>query len=491
MFIRVIVRAIIFLAILFLILLIPSSSPPDPPPGAKNPFAWNRDQYWSSLERELRSARPGGCNGVASKSDSGFAEIDRLLNNLASRNCQPDDSIFPGLESLFFEMAPQVGVCHELLPAYIGRFKSMRSLIKKQSCFWDMNSETARNCLYRLIYGGRLATEEVMLQMPKDSVPALILADTVSSSTPSAEILGVTIHSGDILVSRGGAATSALIARGNDYPGNFSHVALVYVDDSTGAASVIESHIEKGVAIATLDQYLKDTKLRVMVLRLRPDLPFLMADKMLPHKAAGWMLERARARHIPYDFEMNFNDTAKYFCAEVASTAYRNFGINLWMGLSHISSSGVKAWLGAFGVTHFETQEPSDLEYDPQLTVVAEWRDPETLYKDHLDNAVIDVMLERAESGERLKYDRYMLPLARVMKAYSAVLNMLGGVGPVPEGMSATAALRNKWFTARHEKIKERLMRLADEFKEKNNYVPPYWELVNLAREARQLEFGD
>jgi hypothetical protein len=54
----------------------------------------------------------------------------------------------------------------------------------------------------------------------------------------------------------------------------------------------------------------------------------------------------------------------------------------LWMGISHISSPGLRKWLSAFGVTHFETQEPSDLEYDPQLVVVAEWRDPETLRKD-------------------------------------------------------------------------------------------------------------
>ena len=45
------------------------------------------------------------------------------------------------------------------------------------------------------------------------------------------------------------------------------------------------------------------------------------------------------------------------------------------------------------------TLEPSDLEYDPQLTVVAEWHDPGTLFKDHLDNAVTDVLLEDANSG--------------------------------------------------------------------------------------------
>jgi hypothetical protein len=276
-----------------------------------------------------------------------------------------------------------------------------------------------------------------------------------------------------------------LIARGNDYPGNFSHTALVYVDPKTNLISMIESHIEKGVIIASLDQYLKDTKLRIMVLRLRPDLPAMAAEPMLPHKAASYALQRARAEHIPYDFEMDFANPDRLFCSEVVSDAYRRVDIALWMGRSHISAAGVRAWLAAFGVEHFETQEPADLEYDPQLSVVAEWRDPETLYQDQVDNAVVDVMLEGAEEGEELSYTWYMLPIARVVKIYCLVLNRFGIAGPIPEGMSATAALRNTWFSARHVRIKTRLLDLAARFKKQYGHTPPYWELVKLARKAK------
>jgi hypothetical protein len=160
-------------------------------------------------------------------------------------------------------------------------------------------------------------------------------------------------------------------------------------------------------------------------------------------------------------------------------------GITLWMKISHISSPGVRNWLAAFGVRHFQTEEPSDLEYDPQLAVVAEWRDPETLYKDHLDNAVIDVMLEAADSGKTLTYDRFMLPVGRVLKLYSATLNLFGGIGPVPEGMSAEAALRNRQLSSDHEAIKSRLARMAAYFRRERGYRPPYWELIRMARKAR------
>ena len=482
----ILLRIILALAVAGTVLLIPDSTPPVLPPGEKQPFAWNQDQMWSSLEAQFARARAAGCTHIAVRIDSTLAHLDTLLTTIADDAVAPQDARLVQLEGTLFQLGPMVAACTERLPDYVNAFTRLREIVKMQSRNWDMNSVAARQRVYRLLYGGRAAIEEVMLQAPPGTIPPLVLGCQEPSQTPSAEILGVTIQSGDILVSRGGAPTSALIARGNDYPGNFSHVALVQVDEQTHRVSIIESHIEKGVAIASIDDYLNDKKLRVMVLRLRADLPQLIADPLLPHKAATWMLEDARARHIAYDFEMDYRDKAKIFCSEVASAAYAKVGIMLWMGLSNISSRGVRSWLAAFGVRHFETQEPSDLEYDPQLRVVAEWRDPETLWKDHLDNAVIDAMLEGADSLETLRYSWYLLPVARVMKAYSAVLNLFGGIGPIPEGMNATAALRNKEFSRRHDAIKARLLALAGEFRKQNGYTPPYWALVRLAREAKE-----
>ena len=329
-----------------------------------------------------------------------------------------------------------------------------------------------------------------MLQAVPETIPALVKDHEEPSNTPSAEILGQIIHSGDILVSRGGAPTSALIARGNDYPGNFSHVALVHVDEKTYQPSIIEAHIEKGVAIATVNEYLRDKKLRVMVLRLRSDIPALITNPLIPHQAASLALNEAMARHIPYDFEMNHKEHLKLFCSEVASAPYQKLGIKLWMGISHISSPGIVRWLSLFGVKYFETQEPSDLEYDPQLRVIAEWRDPETLFKDHIDNAVIEAMLEASEKGRDLNYSRYELPLARIAKLYSHLLNVFGLIGPVPEGMSATAGLRNNQLSEDHQAIKEEVGFMAMKFKKQNNYTAPFWQLLDFSRKVL-MEMND
>ncbi len=473
------------LVILYLLLLIPAADPPTPETASQGAFLWNRDQFWKSLETQFQEARGVGCEALDGRVDGSLARAGQLVEAMTQESLEPADPKFDSLEDEIFRLAPMIAACPEHLPDYIALFTRTREMTKAQSVRWDMESPAARQRLYRLLYGGRAAVEEAMLQAPAGAVPALVRGRDEPSQTPAANILGVAVHSGDILVSRGGAATSALIARGNDYPGNFSHIALVHVHRKTHAVSVIESLIEKGVTVNSFEDYLAGKKLRVMLLRLRADLPQLRAEPTLPHFAASLVWANAQARHIPYDFEMDYRDHNKQFCSEVVSAPYQALGVNLWMGFSHISSPGVAAWLAAFGVRHFQTQEPADLEYDPQLCVVAEWRNPETLFKDHADNAVIDVMLEEAEAGATLRYSRPLLPLARCAKAYSVALNSLGRAGPIPEGMSATAALRSERFSQTHAAINQRLLVRAAEFKRQHGYTAPYWELVRLARQAK------
>lgn len=466
------------------LLSLPARSPtvPDPSPHGA-PFVWNQDSLWRTLEAQYIAFRTTGCGGA--EGDGGIADIGRRLDAIASDNLLPADPQFDSLELAFFAMGPVAAACPAALHDYIALSGRLRRVVKDQSRLWNPDDAAAKHRVYRLLYGARAAVEEAMLQHP-DSSNALLMGRDEPSATPSALVHGVRVHSGDMLVSRGGYPTSALIARGNDYPGNFSHVGLVHVDSATHAVSVIEAHIEVGVAVASADAYLADKKLRVMVLRPRADLPAMQADPMLPHRAASLALERAWAGHTPYDFTMDYTDPSKLFCSEVASSAYRDVGINLWMGLSTITRPGIRRWLSAFGVRHFQTQEPSDLEYDPQLVVVAEWRDPATLWQDHLDNAVLDAMLEDADSGTTLHFAWYRLPLARLAKAYSAVRVTLGGHGPIPEGMSAPSALRHEAFVERQRALAARVRSAAEALEVKQGYPPSYWALVDLARREVQ-----
>ena len=468
---------------LYLVLLIPDGNGPTAKGAGQQAFAWKRDAFWSDLEAKFRDARASDSDERLRRLNRSLEQLGQALNPLAATDLPPTDALFDNVEEEFFQLAPLAAVCPERLPEFTSAAVRMCQLVKRQSERWPMDSAESRTRVYRLLYGARAAVEEAMLQSTAVTNALTLHPLDQLSAAPEAVVLGTKIHSGDILLSRGGAATSALIARGNDFPGNFSHVALVHVDAATKKVSVVESHIESGVGVTPIEEYLADKKLRIMVLRLRNNLPPLIADPLLPHRAASQALSNALARHIPYDFAMNHADPEQQFCSEVAAAAYRSAGVTLWMRLSHLSTPGVTSWLSALGVRHFETQEPSDLEYDPQLRIIAEWRNPETLFNDHADNAVIDVMLESAERGEELSYNRWLLPPVRLAKAWSVLLNWLGQVGPVPEGMSATTALRVQRLKANHAGMKARLLARVERFKSEKGYVPPYWELVRLARE--------
>lgn len=466
-------------------LSVPLSGPPVPePPDRGGRFAWDRDSLWRALEDAYVAARAADCPD---------SEIGAIVAALRARvrdlpdQLPPTAPVLDSLESAFFAAGPPVAACRTAFDAYMQLSAEFRQAVKRLSRGWDVRERAPRDRLYRGLYGGRAAVEEVMLQQPDRVTPLLIGVDE-PSATPAATVRGVRIHSGDLLVSRGGYPTSALIARGNDYPGNFSHVALVHVDSASHAVSVVEAHIERGVAIGTAEQYLRDKKLRLMVLRPRVDLPQLIADPLLPHRAATRALERARTEHIPYDFEMDYTDPSNLFCSEVASAVYGELGVTLWTGLSTISAEGLRRWLASFGVKHFETQEPSDLEYDPQLVVVAEWRDPESLRRAHIDNAAIDAMLEGADRGHDLSFPWYQLPVARLAKGYSWLMNRFGRLGPIPEGMSPSAALRSQAFSARQLRIADKVDQHAARRETAQGYPPPFWTLLELARTALAAE---
>ncbi len=483
---KVLLYSLLSLVFIYGILLIPDTSSINiESEGNATPFIWNQDDRWDDLETLFSKTRENEDLITAGTVDVFISEINNQLDDLEKSEFQPNDPRLEILLNNFFETAPVIAAQENQNKDFFELYNRARRIIKEESVNWDINNTETRVALYKLLYGMRATVEEVLLQSKEEIDPVLYVKEE-ESATPSTTILGVKVHSGDLLVSRGGAEVSALISRGNDFPGNFSHVALIYIEEGTNIPYIIEAHIERGVDIANLEEYIRDRKLRFMVLRPRFDLPEIQAKPMLPHIAAMEMFEEAKSRHIPYDFKMNFFDHEAMFCSEVGSSTYKKNGIQLWQSESTISSYGVVTLLNTFGVENFVTQMPSDLEYDPQLSVVAEWRNSEALFDDHLYNAVIDAMLECAENGDEIEYNHFLLPVVRVLKGYSMVKNWFGGIGPVPEGMSATQAIKSDAFIGRHEALRKETREKAAEFERVNGYTPPYWELVKLAQESSE-----
>lgn len=481
---RKFIGVLLLLLVAYLLLLIPGADKRVIVKPADIPFAWNQDSVWKLLEHDFIAAKKENKEVIDFNINSSFVKEADLVNKIALDKIAATDTILDNMLSGYFHLAALVAAEPQHRDTFLQYYNRVRNAVKLQSQQWDMKDKKARNSLYKILYGMRAAAEEVLLQTDSQPFEAAMKVKDEPSVVPFTSIFGIKVHSGDLLVSRGGAEVSALISRGNNYPGNFSHVALIYVQENTNIPYLVEAHIEKGVAVSSAAQYIRDAKLRFMVLRPRADLPQLKVDPLLPHKAAKLAYDKAIQRHIPYDFKMNFYDSTAMFCSEVGSFAYKRIGIQLWQSVSTISSQGVVNWLSAFGVENFVTQMPSDLEYDPQLSVVAEWRNPETLMKDHIDNAVMDALLEQADKGKAITYNKWQLPLVRMVKWWCMIKNRFGGVGIIPEGMSAVQALKNQQFVSMYRETRKNTASLADQFIKENNYRPPYWQLVTLAKKA-------
>ncbi len=382
-----------------------------------------------------------------------------------------------------------LGAAHaQLLPRVRDFVVRARVGVTEAAGSWPMD-RTTHEALYRIVYGGRIALDEALVQTGGDALPPLLHFQDVPSEAPSIVVEGVRVHSGDVLLSRGGAPTSALIARGNDFPSTFSHAALAHVDADTGEGTVVESLIEAGSVVTTVDEYLASKKHRILVLRLDPGHPALRDDPLLAHRAAESILERVRAEHLPYDFAMDWSDTEAAFCSEIVFHPYRDRGVGLWPLRSPMSAPGLVRWLAAMGVREFTSLVPSDAELDPQLRAVAEWRDMGALMDFRLDNAITDVLLEEAERGARLGYSWYRLPLARLLKAYSVAQSLTGRRPVIPRGMEASTALRvDALVSTVHPRLRAALQERAGRFRAERGYEAPYWVLVELAREALRAE---
>ncbi len=474
------------IVLLISILLVVPDFPPQLSLGvASHPFRWDRAELFEALERDYRAARSSSLEATGQLMDRLLQEGLGVLEEIeGSGTSVPWDGL-ARLESIQFSLATHAATHGALLPEAQSFLKSSRIKVMRAARNWPVDRPEVHEAVYRVMYGGRTAIEEALAQTGRALLPALVHLEEIPSSTSSTEVMGVRVHSGDILLSRGGAPTSALIARGNDFPGNFSHIALVHVEPETGRATIIEALIEGGAVLSTPEEYLAAKKLRILLLRLRPEHPVLRLDPLAPHKAATFMLERVREDAIPYDFSMDWNDPRGFFCSEVPYHAYQSEGIDLWAVQSDISAPGLARWLAAMGVRHFTTLVPSDLEYDPRLGAVVEWRDVHSLRQERFDNATMDVLLEGAEQGYSLGYAWYHLPAARALKAWSVAEGLLGFAPTIPSGMSPSTALRVDALTKLiHPILRKELEEAAAGFREENGYEAPYWELIELAREV-------
>lgn len=230
------------------------------------------------------------------------------------------------------------------------------------------------------------------------------------------------LKSGDIILSRGKAYTSAAISQLGDFDTQFSHLSVVYKDPQ-GKFWTVEAHIEVGSFVRPLEEHIEDKNFRSAVYRFD--------DEAIAAKAAELIFNKVKTAsdttgNILYDFGFDLDENKKLFCSEIASLAYSvasNGKINLPLFRSKVLERKPE-FVKQLGISVKESFIPADLEVDPRFKLVSEFRNANIINDIQEKDAVLQAMfkwsdeegyvLRQGSSGKSFLYRNIAWPLRRV-----------------------------------------------------------------------------
>lgn len=230
------------------------------------------------------------------------------------------------------------------------------------------------------------------------------------------------LRTGDIILSRGNAFTSAAISQLGEFDTQYSHMSIVHVDDK-GKIWTVEAHIEVGSFVRPLKDHIEDSNRRILVFR--------HPDEALAKKAGDLIFEKVRTHtrkhgNIKYDFGFDLKNDKRFFCSEVVSYAYQQASEGKvqipWVQSKLLDRK--PTFVEKLEITASESFIPSDMEIDPRFEMVAEWSDAnravDTFEKDALMQSVYDwndklgYELVQGSNRASVLYRNVVWPLRRV-----------------------------------------------------------------------------
>ncbi len=321
--------------------------------------------------------------------DSDFAEIQRL----AAQTVGSESELANALQALYGKILGvnlsvyDVDELRAEAPLVLRSMYQLRLDLRERLKDWESRglvsaeAEHALRSVFRAIrYAtdmlGELAIGYDQMDAGEKILPAFTGSEINTLMHPYFEVAEgrIPFQSGDVIIVRGLRHNSAAIARVGDVDSQFSHAAIIHVDD-TGRHRVLESLIEEGATISNLDYTLEHGLGRAVLFRHRDsDIAARAADKMYEKIRAS---RRSGGKHIFYDFTMELDGYEELFCSKVIREAYDRASGGLVMLPTYPTEfrNSSRDFLDRIGVTAEVSFAPGDMELETQFDAIAEWRD--------------------------------------------------------------------------------------------------------------------
>jgi len=218
------------------------------------------------------------------------------------------------------------------------------------------------------------------------------------------------LKSGDVLLSRGNAYTSAAIARIAEGDYQFSHLTFVLRDPESKELFTTEAHIEIGSVTAPFQSHLDEKNTRTVVFRYK--------NQEIAHNASKAIFNKVKERqltgkNIEYDFSMNYKDDSRLYCSEVVSRGFKlalpqedfvpKFKSKFTAGMiPFLNTIGVP--VNKDNVDTLDVFAPGDIQMDPNFELIAEWRNPKKLEESRFKDFILTKLFEKMDK-EGYRFD--------------------------------------------------------------------------------------
>jgi hypothetical protein len=360
-------------------------------------------------------------------------ELKRIITDLAlavndpinsSRQCHLGlNEYYQTLFSLTSETINMDQLTGEQLSEVLQTAFTTRLLIKEKMKGLTLNNDDDQQCLVAirdinraLRYVEDYLTEMYIIETsnPAEGKIEQLKFQSLSGEAPyllvnpSFDFSGVEdLKSGDVILSRGNAYSSAAIARIGTTDAQFSHLSLVYRNEESGKLYTMEAHIEVGNVAEEISAHINAQNAREVVFRY--------GDSEVAHEAAKHMYEKIKSaqesgKNIRYDFAMDYHENKDLFCSEVIYDGYQHVSagtldIPLYKTKFHpalipfLNKIGVN--VNQDNIDTFDTFAPGDMEFDPRFELVAEWRNPAKIGDSRIKDAILTKLFSWMEN------DRY------------------------------------------------------------------------------------
>lgn len=250
----------------------------------------------------------------------------------------------------------------------------------------------------------------------------------------------LTFRSGDVLVVRGERHNSAAIARIGDTDSQFSHAAIVYIDDD-GGHWVVESLIEEGAIINTLVHELDHGIARAVLYRHKDAALASRAARMIHDRVAE--SRRFFKRRIWYDFSMRLDDRRQLFCSKLIRLAFQLASDGKTVLPRYPTRIGMqnRDFIDRIGVKTDLTFAPADMDMDKDFDLVCEWQDYRETSHIRLQDFAMDKLFEWMDTYNYRFEETMIIRIASLLGRLSSYFSetaqeILSSVAPkVPPNM--------------------------------------------------------